>query len=179
MSDEALVAACAVGEVAALGALFDRYHAAVFGFLSRFAASREGDLDDLVQATFLEVQRAAAAFRGGSRVKTWIFGIAVNVARNHARSEGRRLATASAFAEQPRAAAQGPEEIAVSREFLARLGRALAGLPHDLRVAFVMCDIEGIPGVEAARALGVREGTFSRHLYEARRALRDALGGER
>ena len=48
-------------------------------------------------------------------------------------------------------------------------------LPHDLRAAFVLCDLEEMPGVEAARALDVRAGTLWRRLHEARRALRAAL----
>src|SRR5262245_36285719 len=89
LSDEALVAACATGDAVALEALFDRYCEAVYCFLDRMSGTDERDLEDLVQLVFLEVQRAAASFRGGSKVKTWLFGIAVNVARNHVRSEVR------------------------------------------------------------------------------------------
>ena len=56
-----------------------------------------------------------------------------------------------------------------------RLLVALDDLPHDLREAFVMCDLEEVAGVDVARALGVREGTLWRRLHEARRALRCAL----
>src|SRR5258708_32534723 len=92
MSDEALVAACAVGEAAALGALFDRHRTSVYRFLSRVCASHRGDLDDLVQSTFVEVFRSAARFSGCGRVSTWVFGIAANVARHHVRGEARRRA---------------------------------------------------------------------------------------
>ena len=75
MSDVALLAACAVGDSAALGALFDRHRSAVQRFLARLADQR--DTDDLVQETFLQVNRSADRFRGRSSVKTWILGIAV------------------------------------------------------------------------------------------------------
>jgi RNA polymerase sigma-70 factor, ECF subfamily len=176
MSDAGLVASCAMGEVAALGALFDRYSGAVYGFLARFAPSR-ADADDLVQATFLEVQRAAPRFQGKSSVKTWILAIAANIARHHLRDEGRRLAGVSALAERPRAEAGRPDEVAAERELIARIGEAVAALSHDLRVVFVLCDLEGVPGVEAARVLGLRDGTLTRRLCEARKAIRAALGG--
>ena len=58
---------------------------------------------------------------------------------------------------------------------IARLEDQLGRLPEDLRVAFVMCDVEGVAGVEAARVLGLREGTLWRRLHFARKALRAAL----
>jgi RNA polymerase sigma-70 factor, ECF subfamily len=175
MSDEALVAACAVGENAALGALFDRYQGAVYRFLARLSGTDERDLDDLVQATFLEVYRASGQFAGRAQVKTWILGIAANVARHHVRSEVRRKAMVSAYAERPQHAAARPDQTAEQRELMARLRAALEELPHDLRVAFVMCDLEEIKGVDAARVLDIREGTLWRRLHEARKALRAAL----
>jgi RNA polymerase sigma-70 factor (ECF subfamily) len=56
-----------------------------------------------------------------------------------------------------------------------RLAAALEDLPHDLRTAYVLCDLEDVPGVDAARVLGIRAGTLWRRLHEARRALRDAI----
>jgi DNA-directed RNA polymerase specialized sigma24 family protein len=58
---------------------------------------------------------------------------------------------------------------------IGQLRAALPTLPHDLRVAFVMCDVEGVPGVEAARAVGVPPGTMWRRLHEARKALAAAI----
>lgn len=178
-SDKDLVASCAAGDVAALGELFDRYQQVVYEFLIRFMGGYKRDVDDLVQATFLELQRCAAKFRGGSTIKTWILGIAFNVARHHVRGEGRRKATLSAFADLPHVVDRhDPEEAAARREFFARLSEALVALPPDLRATFILSDIEGIPYAEAASALGVRLGTFSRRLHDARKALRKILGGE-
>ena len=50
-------------------------------------------------------------------------------------------------------------------------------LAPDLREVFVMCDLEEVPGAEAATALGLREGTLWWRLSEARKALRKALEG--
>ncbi|MBI5477309.1 MAG: RNA polymerase sigma factor [Deltaproteobacteria bacterium] len=179
LSDEALLAGCASGERAALGALFDRHHAAVYRFLARVSGAVERDLDDLVQATFLEVPGAAGRYRGTARVPTWLLAVAANVARHHARAEGRRRKAHARLAEVPPGGSPRPDEAVERRQLVLRVGAALADLSYDLRVVFVMCDVEEVPGVEAARVLGVREGTLWRRLHDARRALRAALEGDR
>ena len=177
-SDAALLAASATGDAASFGALFDRHHQAVYRFAARLAVTDDAARDDLVQATFLEVRRIAGKFRGQSSVRTWILGVAANVARHQWRGEQRRRARQARYAEGLDAAAPGGAEDAVDRHrLLARLGDAVATLPHDQQVAFVLCDLEQLPGAEVAKALGVPEGTLWRRLHDARKRLRAALGG--
>jgi len=172
ISDEALVAACGVGDAAALGALFDRYHEAVYRLVSRLLRREPTEIDDLVQTTFLEAWRSARKFGGRGSVKSFLFGIAANLVRHHVRAVRRRR---EAYAEWPAPlGAGGPDEAAQRAQDLARLAAALEELPHDLRAAYVLCDLEELPGVEAAQVLGVRAGTLWRRLHEARRALREA-----
>src|SRR5512134_846521 len=97
LSDEALVSAAGSGDSAALGALFDRFSGDLYRFVARIAGAYAADLDDLVQASFLEAYRGSARFTRRSSVKTWLFGIAVNVVRHHHRGEGRRVATLQRF----------------------------------------------------------------------------------
>ena len=77
----------------------------------------------------------------------------------------------------PRQTAPRPDEASEHNELLARLQVAVLALSPKLRVVFLMCDVEGIPGVEVARGLGLRQGTLWRRLHEARRRLRAALEG--
>lgn len=179
MSDEALIAACAVGERAALGALFDRHSRPVYRFVARAATVDDDDADDLVQATFVEVWRSAGRYRGKGSARSWIFGIAANLLRHHARKEARRRVALTNLAERPANSTSRPDDELARRQLVDWLAAALASLPHDLRIAFVMCDLEEIPGVEAARALSVRPGTMWRRLHDARRRLREALEGGR
>jgi RNA polymerase sigma-70 factor (ECF subfamily) len=174
MADVALIAACGTGDKVSLGELFQRFHRDVYRFLARLSGCDARDLDDLVQNTFLNAQLSARRFAGRSSVKTWLFGIAANVAKHHFRGEARRQRAMRSLSELPSTAADAPSSAAETREALARLRKGLDDLPHDLRVAFVMCAIEGIPGVEAAAILGVRQGTVWRRLHEARKALIDA-----
>jgi RNA polymerase sigma-70 factor (ECF subfamily) len=175
LSDEALLAACGVGDTAALGALFDRHHEAVYRLISRLLRSERAEIDDLVQQTFLEAWRSAKKFGGRGAVRSYLFGIAANAVRHHIRGAVRRR---NALAEVPPPPAAGaPDDAAMRAQQVTRLAAALDELPDDLRVVYVMCDLEEVPGVEAARALGLRAGTLWRRLHEARRALREAIDG--
>jgi RNA polymerase sigma-70 factor (ECF subfamily) len=175
MSDEALLAACATGDAPALGALFDRFHAAVYRFASRLPMTDELARDDLVQATFLEVRRAAHSFRGTSLVKTWILGVAANVARHTLRAERRRRVHQARYLERITAAPEPLDAQLERRKLLARIAGALAGLPRDQQIAFILCDLEQLPGVEVARVLDVPEGTLWRRLHTARKTMRAAI----
>ncbi len=177
VSDEALVAACALGEHTALGVLFDRHHRMVYGFLSRLAGTDERDLEDLVQATFLQALRAAKKFRGDAAVTTWLCGIASNVVRHHVRSEVRRKTFTTKLASVPRRPATEPGAIVERDQLVQRVRAAVDALPEKQRVVYVMCELQELPGVEVARVLDLREGTVWRLLYQARVALRAALEG--
>jgi RNA polymerase sigma-70 factor (ECF subfamily) len=175
MSDEALVAACATGETAALGALFDRHHLAVHRFLGRLTGTDHRDLDDLVQLTFVTALRAARHFDGRSAVRTWLLGVASNVARHHARAEGRRGRLRDAVAAAPAADVAAPDREVAEHERAARLHGAILALPPRLREALVLVYLEGIAGRDAAALLGIREGALWKRLHMARARLRGAL----
>lgn len=175
LSDEALLAACGTGDAAALGALFDRFHEAVYRFAGRLATTDELARDDLVQATFLELRRTAASFRGTSSVRTWIFGVAANVARHTLRSERRRRERQAKYAEHADRAPQAVDDQVEQRKLLARVEQAVADLSPDLQVAFILCDLERLPAAEVARVLGVPEGTLWRRLHTARKQVREVI----
>jgi RNA polymerase sigma-70 factor (ECF subfamily) len=180
-ADEDLLAACARGEGLALEELFHRHGDRVYRVLGRSRGVDAKDLDDLVQSTFIEVFRSAPAYAGRASVSTWLLGIAINVMRHHVRGESRRRSMVAAASDALVYAALGqPHENAVRSQFLERLERALIALPNDLSLAFTLCEIEGLRGVDVARALGVPEGTIWRRLHDARMRLRAALeqGGE-
>lgn len=180
ISDEALVAACAARDESGLRLLYRRHQAAVHRFATRTLGRSGGhaDADDLVQQTFIVAWESAGKFKGRSRVLSWLFGITANLARAHQRKHHRRAGLFEVFARQPEEPRLATDEVLGNRQLLARLMEELEALPHDLKVAFVLCEIEDIPGTEAANALGVRPGTLWRRLHDARRRLRDALQKE-
>jgi RNA polymerase sigma-70 factor (ECF subfamily) len=176
LSDEALVIACASGEAWALDRLFRRHGAQVHRVLVRLRYVDSGDLDDVVQLTFLEAYRAAKRFRGRAAVSTWILGIAMNVMRHHVRGDVRRrsamsdVATVSLTVDERR-----PDEHASQRESLESLRVGLDALPRAFQIVFTLCDLEGLKGADVAGALGIPEGTVWRRLHEARTRLRACI----
>jgi RNA polymerase sigma factor (sigma-70 family) len=173
MSDGGLLAACAAEDRTARALLFERHVDAIHRFVARMRASDADNVDDVVQATFVRAFQSAGRFHGTS-ARSWLYGIAANVVREHARKEIRRKRAMSVVAEELPRTVQARDA-----HLLALLPDAIAALPHELRTAFVIVDLEGEKGCDAALALGIPEGTLWRRLFQARTALRKAIDGGR
>lgn len=171
LSDPGLLAACAAGDRTARALLFERHVDAIHRFVARMRGSDADVVDDLVQVTFLRAFGAAVRFHG-TTARAWLHGIAANVVKEHARKEIRRKRALSLVAECVTSSSPPRDPT------LARLPAAIAALPHPLRAAFSLVDLEGEKGIDAASALGIPQGTLWRHVYEARCALREALHGD-
>ena len=147
-----------------------------------------GDRDealDLSQDVFLRVFRTIHRFRGQSSLRTWIYRIAVNQARNRHRFWRRRHradqvsldAHVAAHGDIFSGGLPGPDRVLAQKELARRLGRALRHLPFDQRTAIVLREIDGLSYDEIAYSLGLAVGTVKSRLMRARRALRLELGG--
>jgi len=145
-----------------------------------------GDRDealDLSQDVFLIVFRTIHRFRGVSSLRTWIYRIAVNQARNRHRFWRRRHRADQVSLDQ-HIAAHGeflsggnstPDRMLAQKELAARLKRALDHLPFDQRTAIVLREIDGLSYEEIAFSLGVGIGTVKSRLTRARQTLREEL----
>jgi RNA polymerase sigma-70 factor (ECF subfamily) len=178
LSDVDLVHFVARHDNGAMEELFERHHERVHRILARLRSVDSEDVDDLVQATFLEVQRSAARYSGHAAVSTWIVAIAVNVMRHHVRKEVRHRAALASLGREAlvRSTASSPFDTSSTRQSIARLAHAFDGLSRDHKEVFLLCDVEGLRGTEVARALDLPEGTVWRRLHEARMTLRHHLG---
>ena len=174
-ADVDLVAAMVRGDSGALGTLFDRHHQNVYRFLARLSGTDSGDLDDLVQNTFVRLVDAAPRFARQASVRSWILAIAGHVARDHIRAEIRRRRNVRTADLPPPVGPARPDQGVEGREALARFRQAMDGLSHELRVAYIMCDLEDTSGKDAASALGIPEGTLWRRLHDARKTLLRAM----
>lgn len=175
MSDEALLAACATGDEAALAALFDRHNTAILRFVARAYGVDGANAEDVLQVVFIEIYKNAARFEGRSAPLSWMMGIAANVTRKELRSHGRVARLVVALKDERPEGPHAPDRVLERREKIARLQELVRLLPESLREVFILCDAEGVPGVEAARILGLKEGTLYRRLHDARRRLREGL----
>jgi RNA polymerase sigma-70 factor (ECF subfamily) len=168
-SDEALAAACATGDRAAQGLLFERHVDAVYRFIARMRGADAAAVDDLVQATFIAGFQSAAKFRG-PKLRSWLFGIATNVLRRHIRKELSQRRIVASFGELPTRGDVPPVDADVLK-----LRTAIHALSTKLREVLVLVDLEGERGTDVAVALGIPEGTVWRRLSTARAQLRDLL----
>jgi RNA polymerase sigma-70 factor (ECF subfamily) len=173
--DGALVASIGAGDLTGLGELFDRHSDDVRRLLARLGIP-SGDLDDLVQQTFLDVPRAAARFRPGAPVKPWLFGLAAMLARRHRRAAIQMVARLRKWTLEW--TVEGPptpaEALELSNE-AKRAQRALETLSRKKREAFVLVALEEMTGEEAAAVLGVPVATVWTRLHHARLELKSAL----
>lgn len=176
MDDGDLIDRMAGGDRDALGALFDRHYRALHGFLARTSGgASDAEIDDLVQTAFLEAFRSARRFRGESSPRTWLFAIGANVVKMYRRATRRRERAMARLADLPEHKPVALDAQLADQRALRLIAAALDGLPHDLRVTYVMCVLEEVTPDEAGRALGVARGTIWRRVHDARRALRAAL----
>lgn len=174
-SDAELLGAVASGNLDALGELFDRHEPDVRRYIARLGVPA-GDVDDLVQVTFLEVVRAAERFDPAHPARSWLLGIATVMVRRHRRSLGRALARLLGLSEVPRAPDPArPDQLYELDESTRRLHAAFSRLSTKKREVFVLCTFEGLSGPEVARALGIPVNTVWTRLHHARQELFAAL----
>ncbi len=159
--DPAQVRAAAQGDVEAFTALVRAWQEPVWRFLCHLVGDRT-TAEDLTQEVFLRAHRSLHGVRERARFSTWLFAIARNAAIDLHRREVRggavlRLVGAASPAPAP------DDDVAL------RLG--LASLSPKLREALVAVEVLGLPYHEAARVLGVPEGTVKSRTFHARRAM--------
>jgi RNA polymerase sigma-70 factor (ECF subfamily) len=177
-----LVSRCAAGDETAFAELVADHQRMVVQLAINLLGDRDEALD-LSQDVFLRVFRTIGRFRGQSALRTWIYRIAVNQARNRHRF-WRRRHRADQVSLDAHVAAHGdllpgddvgPERRLALKELAARLRHALAGLPFDQRTAIVLREIDGLSYEEIAFSLGVTVGTVKSRLTRARQTLRMEL----
>jgi len=127
-------------------------------------------LDDAVQEVWLVVYQRLAGFEGRSTLKTWLFGIALNVARNTRRAEDKRVRPLLAAEHLPESPPD-PEMEHLGREAWRRVQSFLDTLDEERRAIFVCSLLESLPAQQTAEATGVDVTT----VYQRVRTLRQAF----
>ncbi|MBX7196276.1 MAG: sigma-70 family RNA polymerase sigma factor [Sandaracinaceae bacterium] len=137
------------------------------------------DVEDVMQEVFLVVHRRLSSFEPGTAtLKTWLWEIAWRTASDHRRRAHRRYEESSDTLDHTEGSARAPDHEVASRRTLALLERALARLPEEQRMVFVMFDVEGVPMDHIAATMECPLKTAYSRLRLARESLRAALGGE-
>src|SRR5262245_46239693 len=151
---------------AALAALVRRHGPMVWGVCRRVLGHH--DAEDAFQATFLVLVKKADSVRPREMVANWLHGVARQTALKARATAARRRARETPLAPttEPAAPAHDPRP-----ELRAVLDLELARLPDRYRAAIVLCDLEGRTRREAARQLGLPEGTVASRLMRGRALL--------
>lgn len=175
-ADAALVRAVAAGDEQALEELYDRHAGWVLARLRRRCASADA-VDQALQDTFLALWQQARRYRGQGEVAAFIWAIAIRRLIDALRSDRRvDWATQAAWRETPaeQLVRSAEDEVLLGVEH-GRLGEALTRLSPELRAAMQATVLDGLTCAEAARLLGVPEGTVKSRCHRARLELREAL----
>jgi RNA polymerase sigma-70 factor (ECF subfamily) len=138
---------------------------------------------DLSQEVFLRVFRTIQSFRGHSSLRTWIYRIVVNQARNRQRWWRRRHRAQQVSLDQhiqehgdlPEAVDSGPDRVVGQKQLAERIRVALDELPFDQKTAIVLREIDGLSYDEIGFSLGIAVGTVKSRLARAREGLRAQL----
>ncbi|GAA3492133.1 RNA polymerase sigma factor [Streptomyces cremeus] len=171
--DGALLRAIARGDAAALGTLHDRHAGWLHARLTRRCPDPE-TVRDVLQDTFVTVWQSAASHRGGE-AGGWLWVIAARrlVDAQRIRTRADRAVPAAGTA-APSAAPSAEEHVLTGLEF-GDVGAALDRIPPELREVLRATVVDGLTTREAARLLGIPEGTVKTRALRARRELRAAL----
>jgi RNA polymerase sigma-70 factor (ECF subfamily) len=176
------------GEAAAFETLVTDRSSEVYALLFRLTEDAE-EARDLTQETFLRAFQSIAHFRGDANLRTWLYRIAINQARNRWRwwRRRRRAQTVSLDApetnlqDEPRAAqlcethASNPEQQTLLHERESILRNALRSLKRPYREVVILRDIEGLSYEEIAAALSIGIGTVKSRLSRGRIEIRRKL----
>jgi RNA polymerase sigma-70 factor (ECF subfamily) len=181
-----LVQRCADRDEVACAELVGEHQRMVVQLAVNLLDDRDEALD-VSQEVFLRVFRTIHRFRGQSSLRTWIYRIAVNQARNRHRFWRRRRRAdqvsledhVSLHGELVSTRQATPERELAQKELGDRLQRALNNLPFDQRTAIVLREVDGLSYDEIAFSLGVAIGTVKSRLTRARQALRLELREDR
>jgi RNA polymerase sigma-70 factor (ECF subfamily) len=189
--DSILLQGLRTGEESAYETLIQRFEQPIFNIVSRLLDD-PADAADVVQEVFLKVFRNVVAFRGESSLKTWIYRIAVNEARNQRRWFSRhRRQEVNLEAEEQCDLYQGqrgyqnwlpdpgrsPFELTLDRETQALIEAALAEVNPKFRAALVLREIEGLSYEEIGDILEISLGTVKSRILRGRDALKKHLAG--
>ncbi|HMH43258.1 MAG TPA: sigma-70 family RNA polymerase sigma factor, partial [Pyrinomonadaceae bacterium] len=177
------------GDAMAYERLVAEHSGDVYALLYRLTTDSE-EARDLTQETFLRAFQSIDRFRGDSSLKTWIYRIAINQARNRWRWWRRRkrdvtvsLDATDEHRDKPLAAtlpsdnSPSPEQETLAHEREAQLREALQGLRRSYREAVILRDVEGFSYEEIATTLQISIGTVKSRISRGRLELRHQLEG--
>ena len=167
MSDEELMAQVRGGVGEMLGALFERYHVALFNFFYKLTGERSTS-EDLVQEVFLRILKYRHSYRPDTPFRSWLYQIARN-----ARVDLLRRRHPEVSWEPEMSGSFQPGDVAQQTQEAALLHSALLRLPEDKREVLVLSRFQGLKYEQIAEILGCELSTVKVKVHRALQDLRE------
>jgi RNA polymerase sigma-70 factor (ECF subfamily) len=162
------------GDAAALREVVDAFQERITSVVAGMLRDRDA-VDDVVQETFVKAFYRISSFQGDSGLYTWLYRVAINLAKDHVKRHARRPAIALDEVGPQGAAIPGGGPPALERveqrERRLAVREAIAALPPKFRAVLVLREIEGLRYDEIAEILSISQGTVESRLFRARRRL--------
>jgi RNA polymerase sigma-70 factor (ECF subfamily) len=175
--DPSLLERARRGDVDAMAEIYDQHHGPLCAFARRLIGN-DAAAEDLVHDVFVALPKILGRTDPSGSLRSFLMAITANRAKHLFRARWRYERMAVRLAREHVGEVENPEQQASRHALARRLSRALDVLSFELRVAFVLCEIEGHSSRDAATILGIPEGTVRTRLFSARRRLRQHLASE-
>jgi RNA polymerase sigma-70 factor (ECF subfamily) len=177
-TDRQLVARVQKGDRRAFDLLVLKYQHRILSLVGRFI-SDFAEAQDVTQEAFVKAYKALPNFRGDSAFYTWMYRIAVNTAKNHLVSRGRKTPThdidpddAEFFGDySPMRDIETPDGLLQRDQLRDVVFGAIEALPDDLRMAITLREMDGLSYEEIAEAMDCPIGTVRSRIFRAREAI--------
>ena len=180
--DELLLRRAQNGDPEAFGRLMEPLEQQVWRVCWHYTGNREA-AEDCGQEAMIRIWRNLANYRGECALESWVYRIAANCCMDWLRKKKRdRSVSVEPLREQgfdPADTSPGTAEQVVAKDERQRLREAISLLPDEQREALILTQLEKVPYEEAARALGVSEGTVKSRVNRAKTRLKELLSEER
>ena len=171
--DAQLIDEVGKGNQAAFDILFSKYNNKLYASLLAFTKSQ--DLaEDLTQKTFIRVWKKIETFRGDSSLFTWIYRIAINLAKNEFSSKQAKNQGITDNIDDTydlESSVSSPESHAIEAESMQAVMDFIASLPTDLREAISLREFDGKSYEEIAQISGSPIGTVRSRIFRAREEI--------
>jgi RNA polymerase sigma-70 factor (ECF subfamily) len=178
--DSVLIDKAKNGNEGAFKILVNKYYPRVYASLFSFTKSKE-DSEDLTQQTFIKVWQQLDSFRGDSAFFTWVYRIAINLAKNFVVSSNYKKQKSNISMENINldfGSFDNIEEVIIHDESIEKISNFVNTLPESLKTAFTLRESEGKSYEEISVITETPIGTVRSRIFRARESIIDYMKKE-